>query len=369
VIGELEVLPKNAMFSSTPRPELLTDPILLDAVGQLIGLWAIDKGVYVFPINIRQVEFYCPTPAVGTRVPVHLEITQYSSKLLYADVEIQDGAGRVWTRIKGWGDWVFRWSRKIYDFRRLPTRYCASDDFLLTSLFDEAVAQTLAESDLRDSDLPAMARFYLHMEEMPDFWKLSKIPARQLQWLLGRIAAKDAARQWLARQTGTEMLHPAAFVIENDERGQPVVKKIPEGLAAPKVSIAHSENRAVAIAQRDAVGIDIEIITDRDEHFLETFATSQERERLADFFGNEDRNAWITRLWCAKEATGKMIGTGVEPSPQQFEATDVNGNGAISILHHPTGSIVSVKTIQESNFIIAHTEGTLVPSEADRQIQ
>jgi acyl transferase domain-containing protein/phosphopantetheinyl transferase len=368
VIGELAVLPKNGMFSSTRRPELLTDPILLDAVGQLIGLWAIDNGVYVFPIAIRQAEFYCPTPAVGTRVPVHVEVTQYSSKLLYADVEIQDGAGRVWTRIKGWGDWVFRWSKKVYDFRRQPTRHCVSHDFVPTSLLDEAVAQTITKFDLRNIELHSVGRFYLHMEEMPTFSKLGKIPARQLQWLLGRIAAKDAVRQWLARQTGTEMLHPAAFAIENDEKGQPVVKKIPEGLAPPKLSIAHSEDRAVAIVHRNAVGIDIERIADRDERFLETFATRQERERLADFVGSEDRNAWITRLWCAKEATGKMIGTGVEPSPQQFEATDVNGNGAISILHHPTGSTVSVKTTQESDFIIAHTEGPLSPSEANPEM-
>jgi phosphopantetheinyl transferase len=364
VIGELAVLPKDSMFASTRQPELLTDPILLDAVGQLVGLWAIDKGAYVFPISIRQVEFYRPTPPVGTRVPVHVEVTQYSSRLLYADIEIQDGAGGVWTRIKGWGDWVFRWSKKIFDFRRLPTRHCASNDLLLTSLFDEVVAQTLSESDLRDFGLHVMARLYLHMEEMPNFWELGKIPSRQLQWLLGRIAAKDAARQWLARQTGTEMLHPAAFAIENDEKGQPVVKKIPEGLAAPKVSIAHSESRAVAVAHRNAVGIDIERIAERDKSFLETFATRQERERFGNFLGSEDRHAWITRLWCAKEATGKLIGTGVEPSPQQFEAIDVNGSGVISILHHPTGSTVLVKTIQESDFVIAYTEGPFVPSEA-----
>ena len=34
-------------------------------------------------------------------VPVRIEISEFSSKFLYADVEIQDGSGHVWMRIKG----------------------------------------------------------------------------------------------------------------------------------------------------------------------------------------------------------------------------------------------------------------------------
>lgn len=368
VVGELAVLPKDGMFRSTQRPELLTEPILLDAVGQLVGLWAIDKGVYVFPISIRRVELYCPTPAVGTRVPVHIEITEYASKLLYADAEIQDGAGHVWMRIQGWADWVFRWPKKVYDFRRQPTKHCASHDVLLNSLLDDAVAQTITKRDLRDLELHAMARFCLHMEEMPTFWRLGKVPSRQLQWLLGRIAAKDAVRQWLARETGTEMLHPAAFAIENDEKGQPLVKNIPEGQALPRLSISHSEERAVAIAQKDAVGIDIERIVERDAQFLETIATHKERELLAGFLGSE-YNAWITRLWCAKEAVGKLMGTGVDTAPQEFEATDIGASGAISILHHQSGRNVSVYTREENGFIVAYAAETLFPSEAYSEVQ
>ncbi len=368
VVGELDVLTKDGMFCSTRRPELLTDPILLDGVGQLIGLWAIDKGVYVFPVAIERIELYCPTPAVGTRVPVHIEITQYGSKLLYANVEIQDGADHVWMRIQGWGDWVFHWSEKVFHFRRQPTRYCLSDDFALDGFSENAIAQSVAKNALRDMDLEVMARFYLHVDEMPTFWQLAKVPARQLQWLLGRIAAKDAVRQWLARETGAEMLHPAAFIIENDEKGQPVVKNISGHSVLPKLSIAHSEDRAVALVDRETVGIDIERIADRDTSFLETIATHQERELLADFPGSE-HNGWITRLWCAKEAAGKLIGTGVDVAPQGFEATDIDTSGAITILHHRGDRSMLVYTKQVSGFIIGYTSEALSPSKVHQRGQ
>jgi phosphopantetheinyl transferase len=208
----------------------------------------------------------------------------------------------------------------------------------------------------------------LHMEEMPAFWKLAKAPERQWQWLLGRIAAKDAIRQWLARETGEEMLHPAAFTIENDQRGQPLVKKTSGLQTIPNLSIAHCADRAVAIAHRDAVGIDIERIAERDARFLETIATRRERERLANFLGTEP-NGWMTRLWCAKEAVGKLWGTGVDAAPQAFEAIDVDGSGEITILHRQSGRNVLVNTREDDGFIVAYTWETLADLDAQPRPQ
>jgi phosphopantetheinyl transferase len=358
VIGELAVLPKNGMFYSIRQPELLTDPILLDGVGHLIGLWAIERGVYVFPVAIRKLELYCPTPRVGTRVPVHVEISQFSSKLLGVDVEIQDGSGHVWMRIKGWWDWVFSWTQKVNHFRRHPTRHLVSHELDLEALPQGAIAQYIEKLDLKNTDqginLEIISRLYLHIKEMPTFMKLEKVPARQLQWLLGRIAAKDAVRRWLARDTDKEMLHPASFIIENDESGQPAVKAIHGTQTPPSLSISHAEDRAVALVHDDAVGIDIERVADRDEVFLATIASQGERELLGNLVGSEP-SAWITRLWCAKEATGKLLGTGLDAAPQGFEAIDIKACGTITILHHGNGRSVLVNTKQEDDFIIAYT--------------
>jgi len=356
VFGELAVLPKDTMFTSLSEPELLTDPILLDGVGQLIGLWAIDKGVYVFPITIQQVEFYCPTPPVGTTVPVQIEITDFSSKFLYADVEIQDGSGHVWMRIKGWGDWVFRWTERIYNFWRQPTRYCTSHALQLESSFDGGhSARLVAKSELRDMDLTFMARFYLHMTEMVRFKELAGYPERQMHWFLGRIAAKDAVRCLLMEDGASEMLHPASFVIENDTLGRPLVRELAAGSSVPHVTIAHCRDRAVALAAEEPVAVDIEEIRERDDGFLESFTSEDERNLLREISAGAE-NLWLTRLWCAKEVAGKLLGTGVDTAPQKFKMVAITDDGKVTI--RPNKNMeVAVHTFCMDDFVVAYAAG------------
>ncbi len=266
VIGELDVLSKETMFHSTRRPELLTDPLLLDGVGQLMALWAMEEGKYVFPIGIDKLELYRTTPSVGTRVPVYINITQSRAKLLSADVELQDGAGNVWMRIQGWRDWAFRWPKKVFDFRRQPTQYCPSHDVARSDLPPGAVARRIDKVDLRDVEADVMARYYLHSQEMTVFHNLAGVPERQYQWLLGRIAAKDAARTWLAQAGEAEMPHPAAFQLTHTENGHLVVETALGVAARPIVSIVHAEDRAGAVAHTDPIGTGIEPIVACQEH-------------------------------------------------------------------------------------------------------
>lgn len=356
-VGELLVRSPHMLFRSNPRPLLLTDPALLDAVGQLIGVWAMERERYVFPIGIEKLELYRPTPSPGTRVPVRLEITHDGPKTLHADVEIQDGAGGVWMRIKGWRDWKFRWERRLLDFRRLPSRYLLSRALALPALERGAQCQMLAASDLGGFDAGLLARFYLHVDEMPAFRDKAGNPKRREQWLLGRIAAKDAVRSWIAKQSdASEMLHPAAFVIENNAAGQPVVQLRSTSATPPAVSISHCEDRAIAIVHGEAAGVDLERIIAPDNELLETITTERERKLLMRF-AEAERPAWATRLWCAKETAGKLEGTGVDGSPRGFEASALDVHEALEILHLKSGRRTLVNTIQEGEFIVAYAVG------------
>ncbi len=216
----------------------------------------------------------------------------------------------------------------------------------------------LSIRDLSSFDAGLLARLCLHMDEMPEFAAKAGVPQRQKQWLLGRVAAKDAVRAWLARCAGAEdMLHPAAFVIDNDARGQPAATRLPGPGPVPKVSIAHCEDRAIAIADDEAVGVDIERIAARDPSFLDTIGTAAERALLTDRIGggdSEGADEWITRLWCAKEAAGKLLGTGVDGGPRQFEAVAVGVDGVIQILPPGAERRVFVATTRDGDFIIAH---------------
>lgn len=359
-VGELVTRTTGNLFRSLPKPQLLLDPALLDGVGQLLGTWAmarLDRST--FPIGFKKLELYQPTPLPGTRVPVRIEITRDEVKTFHADIEIQDGAGAVWMRIHDWGMWKFRWAQKLLDFRRLPTRYLVSDPIMLPSLTPATICQMLSSNELTGFDAGLLARFYLHMDEFSAFTSKAAVPQRQHQWLLGRIVAKDAVRAWNAARSHTEeMLHPASFAIENDERGQPVVR----GLAGfepllPKISIAHCENRAIAIAQSGPVGVDIERINARNPGFLETIANEAERALLSEQVNidasSEKMEEWITRLWCAKEVVGKLMGTGVNV-PRHFEVTAIAIDGTIQIRPKDSDRPVFVITTRDGDFIIAH---------------
>ena len=255
VIGSLCVLSKQDMFTDIKAPAFLCDPVLLDGVGQLVGLWAIDRGEYVFPVGINKLEIYGPTPAEGSVVSVLVEIKEHSTKLLTADIEIQDGKGGVWMRIRGWKDWVFRWSRCLYDFRRQPERYLASYTLSRQSMPADAKIQYISRTDLRDMDMDALARFFLHVDEIRNFKKI-RIPMHRWQYLLGRIAAKDALRSWLAGSSG-KMLHPAGVMLEEDPAGRLMVKKVDDSGPFPQLGIYCSEQGAVAIAALEPTGVDL----------------------------------------------------------------------------------------------------------------
>ena len=92
-LGELAVLPSEQLFNSTRSPQLLACPTLLDAVGQLMGVWALAHERFVFPIGLGRLELYSPTPPVGTLAPVRIEITDNQGKMLQANVEISRRPG------------------------------------------------------------------------------------------------------------------------------------------------------------------------------------------------------------------------------------------------------------------------------------
>lgn len=350
--GFLEVMPGAGLFRSTSQPQLLADPVLLDGVGQLIGLWAMEQGVYVFPIAIRKLEIYRPTPAPGTRVPVTLSISQFNHRFLSADIELQDGEGGVWMRIQGWQDWVFHWSRNLFDFRRDPLRYCLSDPLQLPPTAAKAAAAHADSGMLRDMAIKVLARFYLHADELRQFDDLAGVPIRQTQWFLGRIAAKDAVRLWLRGGGDGPMLHPAAFVIAQDERRRPFVRGL--STPAPKISIAHSGERAVAIACGNDVGIDLERIETRSRSVLDNILTGVEAGML-DAMPDDEGAEMATCIWCVKEAASKAWGTGIEGSPKHYETTLLQSGGREWRVHHRgSGRNSMVATYKDNGYIIAY---------------
>ena len=74
--GALAVRARDRLFASVPDPLLLTDPCVMDGVGQVVGLCAKMNGLCVLPIGVDRVEFYCPPPPPGTTVPIRIEVVE-----------------------------------------------------------------------------------------------------------------------------------------------------------------------------------------------------------------------------------------------------------------------------------------------------
>ncbi|MGH9126489.1 MAG: beta-ketoacyl synthase N-terminal-like domain-containing protein [Acidimicrobiales bacterium] len=285
---------------------------LLDNAGQLMGFWirtTVPANKLAFPATIERLELFGPHPAVGVPVGCTVWIRSVTETNVTADLELRLADGTLWARISGWTDRRFLTDDAVDPTLRWPERHKIAEEqpggwLLLRDRWHDPANREL------------VMRRYLAAAERRTYDQ--QHPRGRHRWLLGRMVAKDAARQWLW-QGGAGDLYPAEFEVANEESGRPTISGLPEGSA---VSIAHSGECAVAmVGDAGLVGIDIEAIEVRGPQFEATAFTEGERrllDRLAPA-GSGARAEWITRLWTAKEAVAKAVGTGLEGRPHQFE--------------------------------------------------
>lgn len=154
-------------------------------------------------------------------------------------------------------------------------------------------------------------RSYLHLEEQ-EFCDSRKWPEkRRTQWLAGRVAAKEAARELLVEQHGSA-LDATAIMIRNNESGCPqieLMQRQPTHKTSLRVSITHTSDTAFALVVPSEVGspgIDAEYVRPREPDFASTFLTNNELDYInncAEYL----RDVEVTRFWCAKEALVKAF--------------------------------------------------------------
>ncbi|SEC50983.1 Acyl transferase domain-containing protein [Streptomyces sp. 2231.1] len=299
---------------------------LLDNVGQLLGYWIMatrTERTVVFPVQIGQLRFHGPHPAPGTKVRCLVRITSLTDTLLEADAELTVG-GRVWAVLGGWQDRRFDNDPTTRPVERFPERHTLS----------EARPGGWALVHERWPDLASrelIMRNSLGGAERAEY--AGRPPRGRRQWLLGRIAVKDAVRQWLW-QHGEGPVFPAEIQVHNDELGRPYVTGV-HGRTLPPldVSLAHRAEAGVAIVRphspRPGPGIDVEEVTDRDPATLGTALGPAElrllRDRSADGPGAEA--LWFTRFWAAKEAVAKAEGVGFGGRPRDFTVLEAAPDG------------------------------------------
>jgi hypothetical protein len=220
----LEVLPRRGLVTDG-EPEFVTDPVLLDQPGQVVGVWTADRlanGFVIFPTRVERIELFSPPLAAGRRLGCRAAVRLVGEMGVSSELEVDDGGGRLHARITGWED-------RRFD---VPSSFLAFMLDPLTSSICHAYGPPSGPSDrsgttgsrIAASDLPSgfaarggiwqqvVARLILSRDERRT-WSAHEVSTEDGgQWLLARLAAKDAARRWLARHGLT--VPPADIQIE-----------------------------------------------------------------------------------------------------------------------------------------------------------
>ncbi|WP_431936131.1 beta-ketoacyl synthase N-terminal-like domain-containing protein [Micromonospora sp. RP3T] len=304
---------------------------LLDNALQLIGNWLITTQPFrtvALPVGLGQVRFYGPPPPAGRAFECVARVRVIDDGKLVADTQLSY-QGRVWSEIEGAVDRRFDSHPQARVAERFPERHPMS---LL-----QAEGWTMAFDCWTDLVTRGMAaRGILGGAGYAEY---ERRPAKtRKQWMLGRIAAKDAVRARLWEDGHTD-IYPIELTVGNDPDGRPWVRGRPgRDLGDCDVSLAHCAEIGVAIARRRApgaaaggpgVGIDVAEVTDHPESTLTFALTHAELSLMSSLAGTDAgaRRLWFTRFWAAKEAVAKAEGTGLDGSPRRFRVYSATDTG------------------------------------------
>ncbi|NRF39735.1 type I polyketide synthase [Pedobacter foliorum] len=309
---------------------------LLDNAGQLFGLWlqlTLTKDRIAFPVKIQEIEFFGDFKDQKGSFECTCVLTDLNDEFATADFVMKRG-GKIWAIITGWQNRRLEiddalWSVSMSPLHNRLSEEIAPGVFMFHNAYSRVVSWDF------------ILKRYFNQDEKKHHNSL--LPNKRKEWMISRVAVKDAVRN-LLNKTKQEAYYPIAFEIRSDEFRKPYPHgSMTDGI---HVSIAHKGTDAVGIAQYDrSVGIDIERIEERSEGFGDLVFSEEEKALLAD----KDNAEWSTRFWVAKEAYGKYLGKGLMGNPKAYTIQEIRGE-ELRI------NDIFIKTIKHKNYIIGWTQ-------------
>lgn len=335
VEGTLLGMPHEGLFAGVQNPGFETDPITLDAVGQLVGVWSAEmlpEAFHIFPFRVERLEIFRDRLAPGEHARCRAQIALTGADEMRAYIDVVSADGRLQSRIEGWWDKRFTLPDRFFRARLAPSENSLARPVGLPggAAVPDGTAVFLSD-DLSDDLLDGsggiwakvLAGLVLSRAEREAFEAMSNASdKRRWEWLRGRAAAKDAVRALLGLA-----IPPAdiPLLVPTEDAGPVIDPTFPSSWGSPPlVSISHKAVHAVAVAADPAryvgVGIDIETVAPRTPGFLETAFGSEERALISAVPEGPARDLEVTRMWCAKEAVGKSFGVGLSQTLDRFQA-------------------------------------------------
>ncbi|HMM42491.1 MAG TPA: polyketide synthase dehydratase domain-containing protein [Thermomicrobiales bacterium] len=354
IVARLEVLPTTGFFTDAPSADFVVDPVVLDAAGQAIGFWTTEHlttGRVVFPFRLAGLDIFGPPRPVGEAIDCLASIKLISDHLVRSDIELVSADGALWMRLEGWED-------KRFDVpSHLLSLILARDGETISSDWPDGAVPFDSNERLAcrviETAIPADHGFWkrvwaarvLSRAERERFGALRPPGRRQLEWLGARTAAKEAVQALVKQYYGLDLL-PADIEIYPGGEGEPLVGGawLSSVDVVPVVSLAHTDGLAVALAALpfeggvSSLGIDIERVKARPEEYADVAFDDAERALIAAVTGGDDE--WTLRCWCAKEAVGKALRSGLTDGPRSLAVVAIDGpSGRVEV--EPRGRLAA----------------------------
>jgi hypothetical protein len=374
----IEVLPRNTLVKDHPQPGFLTDPVVLDAAGQVVAFWSqecLQKAGDIFPYRLGALHCYGPLRAPGTRLRCDVAVTHVGDKDLRSDIEIRDAQGLALYRLESWEDRRFLLPRSLWDLRLFPRTTRTGAAWLDPVRHITGNPVSCARVDLAPELLEAshgiwtqvLAHLILSRAERPQWAGMTGAAAQQ--WLAGRCAAKDAVRL-LLKETAALDVCPAEVEIHSgpDDRLFARGRWVQRLGAAPSVSLSCTTGTAVAIAtltQDRLLGVDVKHLAELAQERATEALTSTERRVLHDTAGSA-ADEWYVRAYCAKQSLKNALGNGFLHHPSQspvvtglrLETGTIDmelTNGALDRFPALKGKQIRVQTVRDRELVCSTT--------------
>jgi acyl transferase domain-containing protein/4'-phosphopantetheinyl transferase EntD len=329
--------PASELFKSRRADDMVLDPALLDGPGQVVAFWLAERSdelLDIFPVSLETLELFAPPPSPGSLFRCDVHVRELQRDRLLSDIDVVDQTGHVTARLTGWQDVRLDLPAPLRRFLSRPR------DAFLGEVWQPPIISSEAPGSLHGrwlATLPpvvhdhgalwlrALAYAVLSAAERQNWQQLAAaVPKRQAEWLLGRIAAKEAVRDFIAERHGVHLSSADVTVIAKTTGEPSVTGQWAQSYPAPLVTIAHTEGVAVAVAADPAahngIGVDIQRVGSVTAEVTD-LAFHDAENRLVN--GRGQSKEWLTRIWCAKEAVVKAV-AGLSLSPWDVEATGLH---------------------------------------------
>ena len=357
--ADLQAISLNNFFRHTERPVFQLNPLHLDAATQLVAYWVIDRfqtsAFHTFPFQIKAFHQYEAQLSAKCQVFCRGQIGFLNEQQMESTFDFVDETGRVIARLEGLLEIYLDLPQEYHECRKSPLTTYWSQPWLQEEM--GLVCRRIGpypERFLEDWGgvmKHIIAHLMLNQNERQFWYGLPEKGPRRSDWLFGRIAAKDALRQWALANFNLE-LAPVDIEILSTELGKPfaLCPELEAITPIPDISISHSRGYVVAaVAQPNRrIGIDLERLdVTRSQDWLIGAFAPQELALVPQL-----NKASTLGFWCAKEAVAKVLGTGLQGVPAQWQITDYSPNNQQVTVTHKAQSF-TVKLWYEDNEILA----------------